>query len=358
MTHSMQFGWLTLAMSPSPDEDGARIHRIIEQACLAETLGFSDVWLTEHYFTGESVYNDSLMFAAALAVKTERIRIGFAVVQTPFHHPVRLAVQLALLDNLSNGRIDVGIGKGTAYNEYEFVGHGLRRHDSRERMEETVEILGRAWREAPLTFEGKFHKLHIPAIRPKPVQQPGPPLWRSVISPGSFAECGRLGVPILTARLPVARIKERWATYAAGIDAGGHDAATKARLLAQSALWRNVYVAETNAQAEDELAALLVETRAHMMHVREAYNPADFAPDPSALNAWTDPKVPDSEAIPFVLSTGSLYGTPARVREQVAELRDVGVQHLLCQTGFGAMSHEQNVASMRRFGEQVMPAFS
>ena len=354
----MQFGWLTLALSPSPEEDGARIEQQIEQVCYAEQLGFSDVWLTEHYFTGESVYNDSLMFAAALAVKTERIRIGFAVVQTPFHHPVRLAVQLALLDNLSKGRIDVGIGKGTAYNEYEFVGHGLRSTDSRERMEEAVEILNRIWTETPFTFEGKFTKVHIPAIRPKPVQQPGPPLWRSVISPGSFAECGRLGVPILTARLPVARIKERWATYAAGIDAGGHDAAKKARLLAQSALWRNVYVAETNAQAEDELAALLVETRAHMMHVREAYNPPDFTPEPATLNAWTDPAVPDSEAIPFVLSTGSLYGTPARVREQVAELRDVGVQHLLCQTGFGAMSHDQNVASMRRFGEQVMPAFS
>jgi alkanesulfonate monooxygenase SsuD/methylene tetrahydromethanopterin reductase-like flavin-dependent oxidoreductase (luciferase family) len=189
------------------------------------------------------------------------------------------------------------------------------------------------------------------------VQQPGPPLWRSVISPGSFAECGKLGVPILTARLPVARIKERWTTYADGIDAGGHDEKTKARLLAQSALWRNVYVAESDAQAEDELSALLVETRTHMMHVREAYNPSDFQPEPATLNAWTDPKVPDSEAIPFVLQTGSLYGSPARVREQVAELRDVGVQHLLCQTGFGAMSHDQNMASMRRFGEQVMPAF-
>jgi alkanesulfonate monooxygenase SsuD/methylene tetrahydromethanopterin reductase-like flavin-dependent oxidoreductase (luciferase family) len=344
-------------MSPSPDEDGARIDQILAQACLAEELGFSDVWLTEHYFTGESVYNDSLMFAAALAVRTERIRIGFAVVQTPFHHPVRLAVQLALLDNLSKGRIDVGIGKGTVYNEYEFVGHGLRSTDSRERMEETIEILERAWREAPLTYDGKFHKVHIPALRPKPVQQPGPPLWRSVISPGSFTECGRLGVPILTARLPVPRIKERWELYAAGIDAGGHDAAKKARLLAQSALWRNVYVAESNAQAEDELAAFLIETREHMMHVREAYNPGDFVLDPATLNPWTDPAVPDSEAIPFVLSTGSLYGTPARVREQVAELRDVGVRHLLCQTGFGAMSHEHNIASMRRFGEQVMPAF-
>jgi alkanesulfonate monooxygenase SsuD/methylene tetrahydromethanopterin reductase-like flavin-dependent oxidoreductase (luciferase family) len=353
----MQFGWLTLSLSPAPEQDAQRIDDLIEQACLAEQLGFSDIWLTEHYFTGESVYNDSLMFAAALAMRTRRVRLGFAVVQMPFHHPVRLAVQLALLDNLSKGRIDVGVGKGTVYNEYEFVGHGLRSHDSRARMEEAVDILERAWREAPLTYRGRFHNVHIPAIRPRPVQQPGPPLWRSVISPGSFKECGRLGVPILTARLPVARLRERWATYAEGIADGGHDEPTRDRLLAQSALWRNVYVAQSDAQAEDELSALLTETRAHMMHVREAYNPADFEPEAAVLNAWTDPKVPDSTAIPFALQTGSLYGSPARVREQVEELRDAGIRHLLCQTGFGAMDHARNMASMRRFGEQVMPAF-
>jgi alkanesulfonate monooxygenase SsuD/methylene tetrahydromethanopterin reductase-like flavin-dependent oxidoreductase (luciferase family) len=353
----MQFGWLTLSLSPSPDEDAARITQQIDQVCYAEKLGFSDVWLTEHYFTGESVYNDALTFASALAMRTERVRIGFAVVQMPFHHPVRLAVQLALLDNLSNGRIDVGVGKGTIYNEYEFVGHGLRSDDSRERMEEAVEILQRAWREAPLTFKGKYYDLHIPEIRPRPVQQPGPPLWRSVISPGSFTECGRLGIPILTARLPVDRIKERWALYEAGLDEGGHDAQTRANLLARSALWRNVYVAETDAQAEDELSALLLQTREHMMHVRAAHNPADFEIDPAMLNAWTDPSVGDSEAIAYVLETGSMFGSPSRVREQVAELRDVGVQHLLCQTGFGDMGHEQNLASMRRFGEEVMPRF-
>ena len=352
----MKFGWLTLAMSPSPDEDCQRIDQIIDQACAAERMGFSDVWLTEHYFTGESVYNDSLMFAAALAMKTEKIRIGFAVVQMPFHHPVRLAVQLALLDNLSKGRIDVGIGKGTVYNEYEFVGHGLRSHDSRERMEEAVDIIERAWREAPLTYDGKFHKVHIPALRPKPVQQPGPPLWRSVISPGSFTECGRLGVPILTARLPVARIKERWATYAAGIDAGGHDAKTKARLLAQSALWRNVYVAESTPRPRTSSRPSRRDTHPHDACARglQSVRLPARAGNAERLDRSQGPR---SEAIPFVLETGSLYGSPARVREQVAELRDVGVQHLLCQTGFGAMSHEQNMASMRRFGEQVMPAF-
>ena len=354
----MKFGWLTLSLSPSPEEDQAQIGQQIALVQEAERLGFGDVWLTEHYFTGESVYNDALTFAAALAMKTERIRIGFAVVQMPFHHPVRLATQLALLDNLSGGRIDVGVGKGTVYNEYEFVGHGLRSHDSRKRMEEATEILNRIWTETPLTFKGEYYDVHVPALRPRPVQQPGPPLWRSVISANSFTECGRLGIPILTARLPVDKIKERWALYEAGLDEGGHNATTRNRLLSQNALWRNVYVAESDAQAEDELSQLLQHSREHMMHVREEYNPADFVIYSAMLNDWTDPAVPDSTAIPFVLETGSLYGSVKRVQEQVVELREVGVQHLLCQTGFGEMSQEQNLTSMRRFGEEVMPAFA
>jgi alkanesulfonate monooxygenase SsuD/methylene tetrahydromethanopterin reductase-like flavin-dependent oxidoreductase (luciferase family) len=353
----MRFGWLTLALSPTPEEDALRIDQQIEQVCVAESLGFGDVWLTEHYFTGESVYNDALLFASALTQRTTRIRIGFAVIQMPFHHPIRLAVQLALLDNLSKGRIDVGIGKGSVYNEYEFLGHGLRSNDNRARMTEAIEILERAWRESPLVYEGKYFNLTVPQLRPRPVQQPGPPLWRSVISPGSFTECGRLGIPILTARLPVDRIKDRWQLYEAGLLEGGHDDRTRARLLAQAALWRNVYVADSDAQAEDEISTLLLRTRAHMMHVRHEYNPADFHIDPVMLNPWTDPAVGESEALAFVLATGTLFGSPSRVKEQVAELRETGVQHLLCQTGFGDMSHEQNLLSMRRFGEQVMPAF-
>ena len=241
----------------------------------------------------------------------------------------RLAVQLALLDNLSKGRIDVGVGKGTIYNEYEFVGHGLRSDDSRERMEEAVDFIGRLWSGGPITYSGKYFQVQVSELRPRPVQLPHLPLWRSVISPASFSECGRLGVPILTARLPVARIKERWAAYEAGLDAGEHDAATKARLLAQSALWRNIFVAESNAEAEDELSMLLLHTRTHMMHVRAAHNPADFTIDPAMLNPWADPAVSNDDAVRYVLATGSLYGSPSRVRDQVAELRDAGVQHLL-----------------------------
>ena len=140
--------------------------------------------------------------------------------------------------------------------------------------------------------------------------------------------------------------------------AGGHDPATRARRLAEAALWRNVYVAESDARAEDELSALLLATRAHMNHVRAAYNPEDFVVDPAMLNPWTDPSVPDDEALKSVLAAGSLYGGPARVREQVAELRDAGVRHLLCQMGFGDTAHGAVTASMRRFSAEVMPAFA
>ena len=190
----MQFGWLTLALSPSPEEDAVRIEQQIEQVCCAEALGFSDVWLTEHYFTGESVYNDSLMFAAALAMRTSRIRLGFAVVQTPFHHPCA-SPPAPLLDNLSKGRIDVGVGKGTIYNEYEFVGTAAQRRQPRAHGG-AIEIVERAWA-ASLRIRGQVPHGEGAGAAPKPVQ-PKPPLWRSVISPGSFSECGRLGIPILT----------------------------------------------------------------------------------------------------------------------------------------------------------------
>jgi alkanesulfonate monooxygenase SsuD/methylene tetrahydromethanopterin reductase-like flavin-dependent oxidoreductase (luciferase family) len=116
-------------------------------------------------------------------------------------------------------------------------------------------------------------------------------------------------------------------------------------------------VAEGDAQAEDEVSELLLNTRHHMMHVRQEYNPPDFVIDPVNLNPWTDPAVGDTTALPFMLSTGTIHGSPRRVRDQVAALRDAGVRHLLCQTGFGDMDHERNLASMRRFGEEVMPAF-
>jgi alkanesulfonate monooxygenase SsuD/methylene tetrahydromethanopterin reductase-like flavin-dependent oxidoreductase (luciferase family) len=353
----MRFGWLTLAHSPGPEQDYDAIAQQLEQACLADALGFDGVWLTEHNFTGEAVYCDPIPFAAALAGRTTRVRIGFAVIQLALRHPVRLAVQLALLDNLCRGRLDVGVGRGSIYNEYEFVGYGLRSDDARERAGEALEILTRAWTEAPFAYHGKYYQLSLPALRPRPYQRPHPPIWRSVVTPPSFRECGRLGVPIMTPRIPIARIPERLALYDDGLVEGGHDAATRARLREQAAIWRHVYVGESQAEAEDTLRGAVLHTRQHMIHARTAYNPSDFHVDPAFLNPFTDPAVPDDEGVRWSLETGALCGTAERVAEQVAELREAGVGHLLCQLSFGYLPHDRIVASMRRFAACVMPRF-
>jgi alkanesulfonate monooxygenase SsuD/methylene tetrahydromethanopterin reductase-like flavin-dependent oxidoreductase (luciferase family) len=353
----MRFGWLTLSHSPSPEADGQAIDEQLAQACLAEALGFDGVWLTEHNFTGEAVYSDPIPFAAALAARTERVRIGFAVIQLALRHPIRLAVQLALLDNLSRGRLDVGVGRGTLYNEYEFMGYGLRSDDSRERAAEVLEVLTRAWTEEPLIWRGKYFELSLPAVRPRCHQRPHPPLWRSVITPASFRECGRLGAPVMTSRVALDRIPERVSLYEQGLEEGGHPLAERDRLRRDLAVWRHCYVGESQAEAEEVLASAVLHTRHHMLEARAAYNPPDFTVDPAFLNPFNDPRVPDEEAVRWSLATGALCGTPRRVAEQMEALREAGVHHVLCQLSFGYLPHEQIVASMRRLGEQVLPSF-
>jgi len=353
----MRFGWLTLGHSPSPEGDYTAIRDLVTEACFAETVGFDGIWLTEHNFTGESVYCDPIPFASVVAARTSRIRIGFAVIQLALRHPVRLATELALLDNLSDGRIDVGVGHGTNYNEYEFVGYGLRSDDSRERMEETLDVMLRAWSGAPLVHHGKFYQLSLPDLRPRPRQRPHPPIWRAASSAGSVRECGRMGVPMMTARIPLARVRERIELYEVGLAESGLDAATRQRRLEEAAVWRFVYVAESQAQAEDELGSALLETRRHMVHARATHNPADYKVGASRTNPWNDPLVPHEDGVRYSLETGALCGTPRRVAEQVAELREAGVHHVLCQMTCGYLPHAQVMASMRRFGEDVAPRF-
>ena len=353
----MRFGWLTLAHAASAEADHAMIHEQLEQACFAEAAGFDGLWLTEHNFTGESVYCDPIPFASVVAARTSRIRIGFAVIQLALRHPIRLATELALLDNLCDGRLDIGVGHGTNFNEYEFVGYGLRSHDSRERMAETLAVMVRAWTEAPLVHHGKYYDLSLPELRPRPRQRPHPPIWRAVSSAGSVRECGRLGAPILFARIPLARMPERLALYEAGLAESGLDGATQAARRAQAALWRFVHVAESQTQAEDELAAALHQGRHHSVHARATHNPPDFHVEVSRVNPWNDPRVSDEDGVRHALAQSSLYGTAARVAEQVAELRDAGVHHVLCQMTSGEMPHATSLASMRAFGEQVIPKF-
>ena len=118
-----------------------------------------------------------------------------------------------------------------------------------------------------------------------------------------------------------------------------------------------MHVADSQAQAEDELADAVRHTRRSMLGARAAWNPPDFVVDPAVLNPFNDPGVGEDEAVRWSLTTGALCGTPALVAEQLAALRDAGVHHVLCQMSFAHLPHARIMSSMARFGEAVMPRF-
>ena len=172
----MRFGHFFYPMKFDDSRDEQAIQECLAEAELVEELGFDAIWLAEHYFTGECVYGDPLVFAAALAVKTSRVEIGFGILELPLHNPVRVAIQTALLDNLSQGRIIVGTARGSNYNAYEYIGFGSNPELGVEQLEEAEELLIQAWTTDNLEFKGKHYQVAFPSSRPRPYQKPHPRL--------------------------------------------------------------------------------------------------------------------------------------------------------------------------------------
>ena len=157
----MRFGSFVFPVSHTPDNDGVVIDETLREIEHIEEAGFDAAWLTEHHFDGASAYVDPVVFGAAVAVRTQRIKIGFAVVELAFHHPVRLAAQTALLDNLSHGRLIVGTGRGSAFNHYEYIGFGMTMEEGVERLTEAEDLLVKAWTTEDLKHEGEPSSIHV-----------------------------------------------------------------------------------------------------------------------------------------------------------------------------------------------------
>ncbi len=163
----------------------------LEQAKLAEDLGYDTVWLTEHHFA-EDGYSPSLMtLAGAVAAKTRRVRIGTFLLLLPLHNAVRVAEDAATVDVISRGRFDLGIGKG--YARHEFLGYGIPSKERASRFEEGIDVMRGIWTQEPFSFQGKHYNLKDIRLTPKPVQQPYPPLWVGALNPKAVDRAARLG---------------------------------------------------------------------------------------------------------------------------------------------------------------------
>jgi alkanesulfonate monooxygenase SsuD/methylene tetrahydromethanopterin reductase-like flavin-dependent oxidoreductase (luciferase family) len=287
------------------------------------------------------------VFGAAVATRTKRVRIGFAVVEMAMHHPVRLAAQTALLDHLSHGRLTVGTGRGSAYNEYEYIGFGLPMEDARDMLPEAEDLLVKAWTGQDVRHDGRFWKVSFPMLRPRPYQQPHPPLVRACITEGSVADMARIGRPVLIGIQTIDTLRHRLRLYEdTMLEAGFAEDAVESAL---NETWcqRGLYVTETDDQAMEPARAALRRYRGHLLEARVKWNPGGVPPP-----------VPGAPPNPGdVFEHAFLAGSPRRVAEQIAELRDAGVRNLLLNVNVGQMPREQVEASMKLFGEKVLPKF-
>ena len=152
----IQYGVFLLMPSPSGEPSPKVYARALEVALMAENLGFHSIWIAEHHFSNYGYVPRPLVMASHIAAKTKNIRIGTGVVVLPLHHPLIVAEETAMVDILSNGRLEVGLGRG--YQPYEFERFDQKLSESRERWSEGVEILQKAWTLDSLRHKGKYYQ--------------------------------------------------------------------------------------------------------------------------------------------------------------------------------------------------------
>lgn len=195
----MQFGLLYEMQRPfeGTEVDWNTLYKeTLEQAALADRMGFDTLWMVEHHFLiGFSGSPCPEVMFGALSQVTKRMRIGFGVSILPYHHPVRVAERVALLDQLTDGRIEVGTGRS---NVYEQVGLGIDPRDTRAMWEESITMLPKIWQSEEFSWEGRFWSVPKRRVLPKPYQKPHPPLYLACTQTDSFNIAAEKGIGVLS----------------------------------------------------------------------------------------------------------------------------------------------------------------
>ena len=288
------------------------------------------------------------MFAAAIAARTSRVKIGFAVVETALHHPARLAAQCALLDHLSKGRLIVGIGRGSVANHYEYRGFGVTLEMGFGAVAEMEQLLIRAWTERDITHEGEFWNLGFPILRPQPYTKPHPPLIRSGISDGTIIEMARACRPLLMGGVDAAGMKERLDLYRSTALAAGHSESDVDGAIDETWFTSDVLVADSYGEAREVAERHLAIEQDHFMDARLRFNSEQWAASADGRK-WLRKQTIDD---------GFIYGTPEQASERIAEIRDAGVRNLMLKVNAGNMPPSTVERSIRLLGSEVLPTFT
>jgi len=190
----MEFGLAYEMQRPTLD-DHAVIEETVEQCILADAMGFDYVWFVEHHFltTFSSSPCPEVIFGA-LSRLTKRIRLGFGVVILPYHHPVRVAERVAMVDHLSNGRVEFGTGRSAPYEQ---TGMGIDPRDTRDMWEESLTMIPKIWASDTFERDGRFWKVPPRRVLPKPYQKPHPPIWVAALQPSTYQLAAQKGIGVM-----------------------------------------------------------------------------------------------------------------------------------------------------------------
>src|SRR6188472_4705240 len=171
--------------------DAAVVHEHLSEGDLVEPLGFNSLWALEHHFTGYAMSPAPTQTLAYFAGRTKRVQLGTAVIVLPWHDPVRVAEQIALLDIMCGGRCLFGFGRGAASVEYE--GFRIPMGEARPRFAEAAQLIRKALREPEFEWQGEFYRIPKTAIRPRPISHPEERFYASSVSPESAEIMAKLG---------------------------------------------------------------------------------------------------------------------------------------------------------------------
>jgi alkanesulfonate monooxygenase SsuD/methylene tetrahydromethanopterin reductase-like flavin-dependent oxidoreductase (luciferase family) len=322
-----------------------RYDDFMAQIELGDQLGFDTVWLGElHFSRGFSILAAPLMFLAAAAQRTARIRLGTAVTLLPLHHPVKIAEEAATADLLSNGRLEFGVGRGTAPVHY--GGYNLPQHESRERFTEALEFIQQAWTQESFSYQGKFFQVENLTLVPRPLQQPHPPIRLAANSPDTFPLAAERGFPIFATPLinPPDKLQAGLQVYRSALQSRHGD----------TALAFPVHVSSSRVQAREESAMGM------MRFFREAGE---------RLRPFGQADIKSYEAFQQVLARMEkvtfddidrevgVFGDPDYCIERIRQLRlAYNMDEFICYFNQGGLMAPALVRqSMTRFAREVMP---
>jgi alkanesulfonate monooxygenase SsuD/methylene tetrahydromethanopterin reductase-like flavin-dependent oxidoreductase (luciferase family) len=341
----MEFGLFCLMPQRDPQKSAGQIAReAVEQAVLAEEFGFEAVWFAEHHFSNYSMIPSPLLMAAYAAGQTRRIHIGTAVLVLPLYEPARLVEEIAFVDQISQGRLYLGLGSG--YQDYEFTRMGRRLADSQDAFIEFLDIIEKALRTGELGHEGKHYTIPAAPLAIRPVQKPLPKIFVAGLAQNQPVQerLARSGyVPFLahhhrspsTLVEPKARLQGYW-------QKAGHD--PRAMPLATQ---RFVFVTE-NHNEEIEAAEHILYTMRLALGLR--FGTATL--NGSVLNEVPVANEPSLEEI----LAHTPIGSPDRVIELLSQdIRMLAPTHLSMMIQFGGLPQEKAMRSLELLGAKVLP---